>query len=109
MKKQENEVLDRWFYPRLHDAMQIADTIRSKLTDAFAPDQLEVIDDSARHEGHLGHDHGGETHFVVKIVAAEFAGLSRVERQRRVYAVLAHELRTQIHALQVETKAPGEG
>jgi BolA protein len=88
--------------------MGIIDTIRSKLTDAFAPDQLEVIDDSARHEGHAGHREGGETHFVVKIVAPEFTGLSRVERQRRVYAVLAHELRTQIHALQLITLAPGE-
>jgi BolA protein len=108
MKKQENELLDRRFYPRLHAAMGITDTIRTKLTDVFAPDHLEVIDDSARHEGHAGHRPGGETHFIVKIVAAEFAGLSRVERQRRVYAVLAHELRAHIHALQVEVKAPGE-
>jgi BolA protein len=88
--------------------MGIADTIRTKLTDAFAPDHLDVIDDSASHEGHSGHDHGGETHFVVKIVSPAFAGLSRVERQRRVYAVLAEELKTQVHALQLETKAPGE-
>jgi BolA protein len=108
VKKQENEALDRRFSPRLHAAMGMTDTIRTKLTAAFAPDQLEVIDDSASHEGHLGHDHGGETHFVVKIVAAEFAGLSRVERQRRIYAVLSHELLTQVHALQLETKAPGE-
>lgn len=88
--------------------MTMQDTIRTKLTAAFAPGTLEVVDDSARHEGHSGHSHGGETHFIVKIVSEAFAGMSRVERQRQVYAVLANELRTQIHALQLETKAPGE-
>ena len=88
--------------------MNMLDTIRSKLTAAFDPLALEIVDDSARHEGHSGHRHGGETHFVVKIVSPAFAGLSRVERQRRVYAALADELRTQIHALQLETKAPDE-
>lgn len=88
--------------------MSMSDTIRTKLTEAFTPQALEVVDDSARHEGHKGHRHGGETHFVVKIVSPAFAGLGRVERQRRVYAVLAEELKTQIHALQLETKAPGE-
>jgi BolA protein len=88
--------------------MSMSDTIQTKLTEAFAPEALDVVDDSARHEGHSGHRHGGETHFIVKIVSPAFAGLGRVERQRRVYAVLAEELRTQIHALQLETKAPGE-
>lgn len=89
--------------------MTTADTIHRKLTAAFAPVDLVVTDDSARHEGHAGHSHGGETHFIVKIVSAEFAGLSRVERQRRVYAVLSNELRMQVHALSLTTLAPGEG
>ena len=88
--------------------MNMSDTIRRRLTAAFAPVELVVTDDSARHEGHSGHRHGGETHFIVKIVSPVFAGLSRVERQRRVYAELADELHTQIHALQLTTLAPGE-
>ncbi len=88
--------------------MTMSDTLRDKLSTAFAPSELVVTDDSARHEGHSGHRHGGETHFLVKIVSPVFAGLSRVERQRRVYDLLAEELRTQIHALQIEAKAPGE-
>ncbi len=88
--------------------MTVSDTIHRKLTEAFAPSELTVTDDSARHEGHAGHRPGGETHFSVKIVSPAFAGLSRVERQRRVYAVLTNELRTQIHALALTTLAPGE-
>lgn len=88
--------------------MSMTDVIRAKLTAAFQPLALDIVDDSARHEGHSGHRHGGETHFIVKIVSEAFSGLSRVERQRRVYAALDSELKTQIHALQLETKAPGE-
>lgn len=92
--------------------MNTAATIREKLTAAFAPAGLEVIDDSHRHAGHAGAtraDGGhGETHFTVRIVSSAFDGLSRVERQRRVYGVLADELRASVHALAVQALTPAE-
>ena len=88
--------------------MSVSDTIRRKLTEAFAPVELTVSDDSASHEGHTGHSHGGETHFTVKIVSEAFQGLSRVERQRKVYAVLGEEMKSQVHALALTVLAPGE-
>ncbi len=108
MKKQENELLDRRHATRDAFAMSMTDTIRSKLTAAFSPTDLTVEDDSARHEGHSGHRHGGETHFNVRIVSPAFAGLSRVERQRRVYAALADEMKNQIHALALTCLASSE-
>jgi BolA protein len=87
----------------------MAETIRAKLEAAFAPQKLEIVDDSGRHAGHGGAREGGESHFSVSIVSPVFAGLSRVERQRRVYAVLAEEMKQQIHALALKTAAPGEG
>ena len=88
--------------------MSVADNIRDKLNAAFAPSELDVTDDSARHQGHMGHRHGGESHFSVRIVSTAFAGLSRVERQRRVYAALADEMKSQIHALALTCLAPNE-
>ncbi|MDE2184735.1 MAG: BolA family transcriptional regulator [Alphaproteobacteria bacterium] len=88
--------------------MTMADTIHGKLAAAFAPSDLAVTDDSARHAGHAGHRPEGETHFIVKIVSSAFVGLSRVERQRRVYAVLEQELKTSVHALNIRASAPGE-
>jgi BolA family transcriptional regulator, general stress-responsive regulator len=85
-----------------------ARTIRSKLAAAFAPQTLEIVDDSARHAGHAGSRPGGETHFNLVIVAAGFEGLSRVERQRRVNRVLAEELAGPVHALSIRALAPGE-
>lgn len=89
--------------------MTVQDMIRDKLTQAFAPASLTIIDDSHRHAGHAGARPEGETHFRVEIVADAFAGRSRVERQRMVYAVLAAELADRVHALQLRTLAPGEG
>ena len=89
--------------------MRVADRIRTKLQTAFAPTRLAVTDDSARHKGHAGARPEGETHFTVEIVSAAFAGMSRVERQRRIYAVLAEELGGPVHALSLSARAPGEG
>jgi BolA protein len=88
--------------------MTVADTIRQKLTSAFSPIELVVEDDSAHHAGHSGSRPGGESHFNVRIVSSAFAGLSRVERQRRIYAVLADELKGRVHALVLVARAPDE-
>ena len=88
--------------------MTVSDTIREKLTAAFSPAALDVDDESARHEGHSGSRPGGETHFNVRIVSSAFEGLSRVERQRRVYAALAEELRARVHALSLTVLTPAE-
>jgi BolA protein len=88
--------------------MSVADTMRRKLVARFAPSRLDIIDESHRHAGHAGARPEGETHFAVTIVAAAFAGKSRVERQRLVYETLAEELRTRVHALSLHARAPGE-
>jgi BolA protein len=86
----------------------ITEAITRKLTHAFQPTRLEVVDDSERHRGHAGHREGGESHFNVLIEAPAFAGVPRVMRQRRVYAALAEELAGPVHALSLKAVAPGE-
>ncbi|KAF0124139.1 MAG: BolA protein [Xanthobacteraceae bacterium] len=88
--------------------MSVRATMTGKLTTAFAPQALEVVDESENHRGHGGWREGGETHFRVRLVSAAFAGKSRVERHRMVNQVLDAELKGRVHALALETKAPGE-
>jgi len=88
--------------------MTVAQTLHRKLTEAFQPTRLAIVDDSHKHAGHAGAREGGESHFSVEIVAPAFTGKSRVERQRLVYGVLAAELREQVHALALRTLAPDE-
>lgn len=88
--------------------MSIREAMERKLREALSPERLEIIDESHRHAGHAGAHPEGESHFRVEIVSPLFAGKSRVERQRMVYAVLAQELQTRVHALSVQAKASGE-
>ena len=88
--------------------MTVADTIRSKLTEAFSPQRLDLIDESDRHLGHAGHRPEGETHFRAEIVSSAFEQKTRVDRQRMVYAVLAEELSDRVHALALKTVTPEE-
>ncbi|MBK8158566.1 MAG: BolA family transcriptional regulator [Rhodospirillaceae bacterium] len=87
---------------------QVADGMTAKLRAAFAPEWLNVIDETNQHHGHAGWKESGETHFKVEITAAAFAGKSRVDRQRLVYGVLADDLAGPVHALALVVKAPGE-
>lgn len=86
----------------------VATEIHALLTEALAPQSLDVIDDSEKHRGHAGHDARGESHFTVKIVSAEFAGQSRINRQRAVNTALADLLAGRVHALSIVARAPGE-
>lgn len=88
--------------------MSVTATIESKLRAAFAPEAFELVDESERHRGHSGYREGGESHFRLRMVAAAFAGQSRVARQRAVNRVLAAELAGPVHALAMELRAPGE-
>jgi stress-induced morphogen len=47
---------------------------------------------------------GGGDHFRATVVSRDFAGLSRIEQHRRVYAVFGAEIGGPIHALSLVTK-----
>jgi len=87
-----------------------ADRIRDVLGKRFAPEQLEITDDSARHAHHAARNdvHGEETHLTIVMVAAGFEGQRRVARSRLVNEILADEFKTGLHALSLSLRAPGE-
>jgi BolA protein len=83
--------------------------IEKKLTDAFAPERLAVINESHMHAGHQPDMTGtGETHIRVRIVSAKFASMPRLARHRAINELLKPELDAGLHALAVEPAAPGE-
>jgi BolA family transcriptional regulator, general stress-responsive regulator len=89
--------------------MTVEQSIREKLAQAFAPEALEVVNESHHHAGHAGSPGTGESHFAIKVVSEAFAGKSRLERHRMVNAVLAEELSGKIHALAITALSPAEG
>lgn len=86
----------------------MANEIETRLMAALSPTRLDVINDSAKHSGHMGDDGSGESHFTVEIESADFAGKSRLERQRMVNAALGDLPGQKVHALAIKARAPGE-
>ena len=86
----------------------LASIIAARLAAALKPSQLEVINDSHHHAGHMGDDGTGESHWTVVVESPAFAGLNRVQRQRMINTALADLLATRIHALAIKARAPGE-
>ena len=89
--------------------MRTEDRITEKLTKAFVPESLRVVDESHMHAGHAGARAGGETHYRVYIVSEAFRGKSRIDRHRMVNTALSSELAGSVHALAIHASAPGEG
>ena len=86
----------------------VAKEMVARLTAALSPIRLDLEDQSHHHIGHSGHDPRGESHFALTIESVAFTGLSRVERQRKVYAALGDLMRERVHALTIRATAPGE-
>ena len=86
---------------------QRIERMRALLTDALAPSELAIDDESHKHVGHAG-ARDGRGHFRVRIVAAAFSGQSLLARHRRVYAALGQMMQTDIHALAMDARAPEE-
>lgn len=86
----------------------VASKIRAKLQAALQPSYLDLLDESARHFGHGGHNPAGESHFRLTIVAAAFIGKNRLERHRMINRLLAEELCERVHALAIDAKTPQE-
>ena len=82
----------------------VADRIRDKLTEAFAPERIDVCDDSDKHAGHAGAREG--RHFNVRIASRRFSGLARVARHRLVYDAVAPLIADGIHALAIDARVP---
>jgi BolA family transcriptional regulator, general stress-responsive regulator len=93
------------------DAQQtgpVAAEMLRRLNSSLSPTAIQLIDDSEQHRGHGGYNPAGESHFTLNIESAAFAGKSRVERQRLVYAALGDLMRERVHALSIRATAPGE-
>ena len=87
---------------------QRVEAIRARLEAALAPESLAGVDDRHRPAGHAGAQ-DGRGHYNVEIVSAAFAGLTPIARHRAVYAALGEMMTTDIHALAIKARAPGEG
>lgn len=76
---------------------------------ALQPIQIEIVDDSHEHAGHVGARNGGG-HYRLKIVSEQFTGKPTLARHRMVYSALGEMLKQkhEIHALHITANTPDE-
>ncbi|GHA71463.1 BolA family protein [Cognatilysobacter bugurensis] len=86
---------------------QRVDAIRAALEATLSPSALEIEDESHRHAGHAG-ARDGRGHYRVDIVSDAFAGMAPLARHRAVYAAVGDLMATDIHALAIRARTPGE-
>jgi BolA protein len=86
----------------------VASEMLRRLNSSLSPTRIELVDDSEQHRGHGGYNPAGESHFSLDIESPAFAGKSRVERQRMVYATLGELMQERVHALTMVVRAPDE-
>jgi len=79
-------------------------SLTQKLQAAFAPSELQVINESYMHSVPAG----SESHFKVVVVSSLFVGMNRVARQRAVNKAVAEDLAGGVHAFSMETLTPDE-
>jgi len=72
-----------------------SEEIEAMILEAFPQARVEIRD--------LARD--GD-HYAARVVAPEFAGMSRVRQHQAVYAALKGKMGTELHALQLETAVP---
>lgn len=78
--------------------MLTAEHVRARIAEALPEADVEVVDTT-----------GTGDHFAAEVVAAAFAGKSRIDQHRMVYAAVKDEMADgSLHALQLRTRAREE-
>lgn len=87
--------------------MERVTVIENRLREAFAPESVQVTDESAAHAGHAGAKSGGG-HYALTIVSRRFEGQAPLARHRLIYQALGDLMGREIHALRIEALTPNE-
>ena len=83
---------------------KIKDELDRILIAAFAPVDMELVNESHMHAGPAGR----ETHFKVSLISSVFNDLNRVKRHQLVYKSVNHLIGNPIHALSLHLYSPKE-
>jgi len=84
--------------------MSMQTQIEAKLSKGLDIRHLEVVNESSSHNV----PPGSESHFKIVVVAPDFQGKPLIKRHRMINALLADELKEQIHALAMHTYTEDE-
>ena len=87
---------------------EIYELISSSIIQTGFEYDLEVIDNSYKHVGHVGYNDEGESHFKVEISSDFFKDMNKVKRHRIIFEWLGDVVTEKIHALEISVKSRDE-
>ena len=74
--------------------------VKKKLQNNILIEKIVIEDKSFLHKGHSGHQEG-KFHLKLTINSKELAELSKITSTKRIYSILALELKEYIHSIQI--------
>ena len=83
--------------------MSIETLIKQQLEKHLDVYHLELVNESQKHEGHVGDDGSGQTHFKLMVVSDDFCECDRIQRQRKVYRILSEAFEQGLHAISIDS------
>ncbi len=88
--------------------MDTITTIKTTLAEKIGATIIEIEDRSDLHKHHEGRKTApvGSGHYDAIIVSENFTGKTMMQQHRMVYAALADQMQTTIHALALKTYTP---
>ena len=88
--------------------MNIADQIQVHIRKSIDVEHMELINESIKHQGHIGDDGSGQTHFKAVIVSSTFEGVAKLERQRLINRAVKSLFGLGLHAFSTKLYTPNE-
>ena len=83
--------------------IKLFEEIKTKITNKFNPDQVELIDNSHFHKSHKSFD-SNKFHLKIIIKSQALEKMSKIEAHKAIFATLKDEMQNKIHALEIEIK-----
>ena len=77
--------------------------IENKIVKNIKIESISVIDNSALHKRHKFFD-SNKYHLKLEIQSSYLNSLTKIKAQRQIMSILAKEMKTKIHALEIKIK-----
>ena len=83
--------------------INLFEEIKTKISNKFNPDQLELIDNSHFHASHKSFD-PNKFHLKIIIKSKILKKMDKVQAHKAIFSTLKNEMQNNIHALEIEIK-----
>ena len=81
--------------------MNFFEEVKEKINKKFSPENITLIDNSSLHVKHKSFDKN-KFHLKIIIKSKSLKSKNQIEAHKEIFSILKEEMRTKIHALEIE-------